>query len=277
MSVSAGTTASRPGTITITIACQHFMRRFYFFPRAFVPLCFLLLSALPCVQAQITDPKATEVWQPEPRIVTSGTGTQPPSDAIILFDGKNLDEWMSVKDSTAAKWDVDVAEGAFTVKPGTGDIMTKRPLGDCQLHLEFRTPALVKGEGQSRGNSGVWLQSRYEIQVLDCYSNRTYSNGQTGAVYKQSIPLANVCRKPGEWQTYDILYTAPRFNADGIRLVPGFVTVLHNGVVIQMHTEIQGNTLFIGLPKNEAHGNAPLRLQDHGDLVSFRNIWVREL
>lgn len=253
------------------------MYHFHFHTRALALFCFLLLTALPCVQAQITDPKATEVWQPEPRVVTPGTGTLPPSDAIVLFGGKNLDEWISVKDSTSAKWDINAAEGSFTVKPGTGDIMTKLPLGDCQLHLEFRTPSVVKGGGQGRGNSGVLLQTRYEVQVLDCYENRTYSNGQTGAVYKQSIPLANVCRKPGEWQTYDILYTAPRFNADGIRLVPGYVTVIHNGVVIQMHTEIKGTTLFIGLPKNDAHGKAPLMLQDHGDLVSFRNIWVREL
>ena len=228
-------------------------------------------------QAQITDPKATEVWQPEVRVVTPGTGTQPPSDAIVLLDGKNLNEWMSAKDSTAAKWDLNAAEGSATVKPGTGDLMTKRSFGDFQLHLEFREPSVVKGEGQGRGNSGIFLQNRYEIQVLDCFQNRTYSNGQTGAVYKQSIPLINACRKPGEWQTYDILYTAPRFNSDGIRITPAYVTLLHNGVVTQLHTEIKGSTEYIGLPKNEAHGKAPIRFQDHGDLVSYRNVWLREL
>jgi len=250
-----------------------FLNRFW----AYCPLLFSLVTTV--AQAQITDPKATEVWQPEPRIVTSGsTAAQPPSDAIVLFDGKNLSAWKSVKDSTlAASWDINTAEASMTVKPNTGDIQTKRSFGDCQLHLEFRAPIVVKGEGQGRGNSGVFLQSRYEVQILDAYQNRTYSNGQTGAIYKQTIPLVNACRPPGEWQTYDILYTAPRFNADGIRTAPAYVTVIHNGVVIQLHTEIKGTTEYIGLPKNEAHGKAPIKLQDHGDLVSYRNIWVREL
>jgi hypothetical protein len=170
-----------------------------------------------------------------------------------------------------------LGDGAGTVKPGAGDIITRRSFGDIQLHLEFRTPELVKGEGQGRGNSGVYLQNRYEVQVLDCYENRTYSNGQTGAIYKQTLPLVNACRKPGEWQSYDILFTAPRFNADGILLTPARITVIHNGVVIQLNTEIKGPTEYIGLPVYQAHGKAPLKLQDHGDLVSFRNVWVREL
>ncbi len=236
----------------------------------------LLLLFQVNLNAQITDPKATEVWQPEPRLVTPGEGTKPPSDATVLFDGKNLSEWLSSKDSTEAKWDLN-SDGSITVKPGGGDIQTRRSFGDCQLHLEFREPIVVKGEGQLRGNSGLFLQNRYEVQVLDCYQNKTYSNGQTGAIYKQSIPLANVCRKPGEWQTYDILFTAPRFNSDGILVAPGHVTVIHNGVVIQLNTEIKGTTEYIGLPKNMAHGKAPLKLQDHGDLVSYRNIWIREL
>jgi len=226
--------------------------------------------------AQITDPKATEVWQPEPRLVTPGEGSKAPSDAVILFDGKGLSEWMSQKDSTEAKWDL-AADGSVTVKPGAGDIQTKRSFGDFQLHLEFRSPVVVKGESQGRGNSGIFLQNRYEVQVLDCYQNRTYSNGQTGSIYKQSIPLVNACRKPGDWQTYDILYTAPRFNSDGILRAYGHVTVIHNGVVVQLNTEIKGTTEYIGLPKNMAHGKAPLRLQDHGDLVSYRNVWIREL
>jgi len=227
------------------------------------------------LQAQITDPTATEVWTPEPRLVTPGEGTQAPSDAIVLFDGKKLDEWLSAKDSSAAKW--EISEGAMTVKPGTGDMITKRNFSDFQLHLEFATPEIVKGEGQGRGNSGIFLQNRYEVQVLDCYQNRTYSNGQTGAIYKQSIPLVNACRKPGAWQTYEILYTAPRFNQDGILLTPAYVTVLHNGILIQNHVAVKGTTEYIGLPKNEAHGKGPLKLQDHGDLVRYRNIWVREL
>ncbi|MBX2892085.1 MAG: DUF1080 domain-containing protein [Saprospiraceae bacterium] len=226
---------------------------------------------------QITDPKATEVWQPEPRVVTPGQGTKPPSDAIVLFNGTGFSEWVSLKDSAAAvSWNL-ARDSSMTVQPGTGDIMTKRVFGDCQLHLEFRTPLVVKGEGQGRGNSGVFLQDRYEVQVLDSYQNRTYSNGQCASIYKQTIPLVNACRPPGEWQTYDILFTAPRFNADGILLMPGRVTVIQNGVVVQMNTEIKGTTEYIGLPRTEAHGKAPIRLQDHGDLVSYRNIWLREL
>lgn len=236
----------------------------------------LLFPFLPCSFSQITDPKATEVWQPEPRVVTPGQGTKPPSDAIVLFNGTNFDEWWSDKDSSAVKWDLN-RDSSATVKPQAGDIMTKRVFGDCQLHIEFRTPPVVKGEGQGRGNSGIFLQNRYEVQVLDCYQNRTYSNGQTASIYKQTIPLVNACRKPGEWQAYDILYTAPRFNADGILIAPARVTVLHNGVVVQLNTEIKGTTEYIGLPKYQAHGKAPIKLQDHGDLVSYRNIWVREL
>jgi len=236
----------------------------------------LLFPFLPSCISQITDPKATEVWQPEPRVVTPGQGTKPPSDAIVLFNGTNFDEWWSAKDSSAVKWDLN-RDSSATVKPQAGDIMTKRVFGDCQLHVEFRTPPVVKGEGQGRGNSGIFLQNRYEVQVLDCYQNRTYSNGQTASIYKQTIPLVNACRKPGEWQAYDILYTAPRFNADGILIAPGRVTVLHNGIVVQLNTEIKGTTEYIGLPKYQAHGKAPIKLQDHGDLVSYRNIWVREL
>jgi hypothetical protein len=243
--------------------------------KSFLRVVTLWSASILTLQAQITDPKATEVWTPEPRLVTPGEGTQAPSDAIVLFDGKKLDEWLSAKDSSAAKW--EISEGAMTVKPGTGDIITKRNFSDFQLHLEFATPEIVKGEGQGRGNSGIFLQNRYEVQVLDCYQNRTYSNGQTGAIYKQSIPLVNACRKPGAWQTYEILYTAPRFNQDGILLTPAYVTVLHNGILIQNHVAVKGTTEYIGLPKNEAHGKGPLKLQDHGDLVRYRNIWVREL
>ncbi len=226
------------------------------------------------VFAQTKDPKDTEVWTPEPRVVTPGVNNAPPSDAIVLFDGSNFSEWTTDNGETP-KW--DLADGAMTVVKGAGDISTKRTFGDCQLHIEFRAPAVVKGEGQGRGNSGVFLQSRYEVQVLDSYQNRTYSNGQAGAVYKQTIPLVNACRPPGEWQTYDIFYTAPRFNADGIRTAPARVTVVHNGVLIQHNVEIQGTTEYIGMPKNLPHSKAPLRLQDHGDAVSYRNIWIREL
>jgi hypothetical protein len=235
----------------------------------------LVMFGVSYLSAQITDPKATEVWTPVPRVVTPGSGTIPPSDAIVLFDGTHWKEWQSARDSSAVIWTLE--DGAGMVKPGAGDILSRRNFGDVQLHLEFRTPEVVKGEGQGRGNSGVFLQNRYEVQVLDCYENRTYSNGQTGSIYKQSIQLVNACRKPGEWQSYDILYTAPRFNADGMLTSPGRITVLHNGVVIQMNTEIKGPTEYIGLPVYQAHGKGPIKLQDHGDLVSYRNIWVREL
>jgi hypothetical protein len=226
--------------------------------------------------AQITDPKATEVWSPKAKVVTPGSGTKAPSDAIVLFNGASISEFVSLSDSSAAAWTIN-RDSSMTVAPGKGNIRTRRSFGDCQLHVEFRAPIVVKGEGQGRGNSGIFLQQRYEVQVLDCYQNTTYSNGQTASVYKQSIPLANACKKPGEWQTYDIIYTAPRFNKDSVLVAAGHVTVLHNGVLVQNHTEIKGTTEYIGLPKNIAHGKAPIELQDHGDLVSYRNIWIREL
>ena len=236
---------------------------------------FLISTFLP---AQITDPAATEVWEPVPRAVEPGEGTAPPSDAIVLFDGTDLSGWTH-EDGSPVKWEVE--DGHFTVAKGTGDIFTKRTFGDCQLHIEWRAPADDGDEGQGRGNSGVYLQSRYEIQVLDSYPgnerSKTYPNGQAGAVYKQYIPLVNACRPPGQWQAYDIIYQAPRFNADGIRLVPGHITVIHNGVVVQNHVELKGTTEYTGLPKNTAHGKAPLRLQDHGDKVSYRNIWIRQM
>lgn len=224
---------------------------------------------------QAKDPAVTELWEPVPPVVTPGQGTQPPSDAIVLFDGTNLDQWTN-KDGGAPEW--VVKDGAFTVGTGKGNIKTKKAFGDCQLHLEWREPEDIKGESQGRGNSGVFIMGRYEIQVLDCYNNKTYPNGQTGAVYKQHIPLANACRKPGEWQTYDIIFTAPRFSENGRVATPAYVTVIHNGVLLQNHVAIWGAIEFIGLPKYTPHAaKEPLQLQDHGDPVSFRNIWIREL
>ena len=234
-------------------------------------VAFLLTYSL---SAQITDPKATEVWEPEPRVVTPGQGTAPPSDAIILFDGTSLEGWTNPEGKPAG-WKLE--DGAMTVVKGAGGVQTKETFMDVQLHLEWRTPAVVESEGQGRGNSGVFLQGIYEVQVLDNYNNRTYSNGQAGSIYKQTMPLVNACRAPGEWQTYDIIYTAPRFNADGIKVSSARVTVIHNGVLIQNNTEIRGTTPYIGLPKNPAHGEGPLFLQDHGNPVSYRNIWMRKL
>jgi hypothetical protein len=232
------------------------------------------------------DPKTTEVWTPVPEIVTPGNlPSDAPSDAIVLFNGRNLDAWRSVKDTTKnASWTID--DGFFTVKKGTGNIETRRKFTDYQLHLEWKIPTNISGEGQARGNSGIFLASTgggdegYEIQILDVYNNKTYVNGQTGSVYKQAIPLANANKKPGEWQYYDIIWTAPRFNNDGSLKSPAKVTVLLNGVLLQNHYELKGETRYIGAPYYKAHGPASIKLQDHGDpspAISFRNIWVREL
>ncbi len=225
------------------------------------------------INAQITDPVATEVWEPEPRHITFNED-EVPSDAIVLFDGTNADAWQH-GDGSAVKW--NVSDGTMTVVRGTGPIFTKENFGDCQLHVEWSAPTEIVGEGQGRGNSGVFLQNKYEVQVLDSYNNRTYSNGQAGSIYKQSMPLVNAMKAPGEWQKYDIIFKAPRFNADGIKVASGTITVLHNGVVIQNHYELKGTTPFIGLPQNPAHGDGPIQLQDHGNPVKYRNIWIREL
>lgn len=217
--------------------------------------------------------KKSEVWEPVPAIVSALDGNMP-SDAISLFNGEDLSAWQGL-DGGDATW--SVKGGSFTVKPASGDIKTKQSFCDIQLHMEWKTPTDVEGLlGQQRNNSGIFLQQRYEIQVLDSYNNPTYANGQAASVYKQSIPLVNVMRPPGQWQSYDIIYTAPRF--DGATLSkPAYVTVMHNGVLVQNHVEVQGKTEWIGAPSYKAHGCAPLQLQDHGNQVSFRNLWVREL
>ena len=232
------------------------------------------------------DPKDTEVWKPEPKVVSSGRLPQDaPSDALILFGGRNLDAWHSVKDpSQPAGWTID--DGFFTVKKGTGNIETNKKFMDYQLHMEWKIPTNITGEGQGRGNSGVFLASTgggddgYEIQIMDAYNNKTYVNGQTGSVYKQSIPLANANKKPGEWQYYDILWTAPRFNEDGSLKTPAAVTLFLNGVVLENNFVLKGASRYIGQPEYKAHGPSSIKLQDHGDpspAISFRNIWVREL
>lgn len=245
-------------------------------------ILFICLAVQRLLTAQVADQKASEKWDPKlteawevvPKVITPGVGTAPPSDAIVLFDGANTSEFTH-ENGLPIQW--EVKDGAMTVKPNSGGIFTKKVFGDCQLHVEWRAPAVVKGEGQGRGNSGIFLQGKYEVQVLDCFNNTTYSNGQAASIYKQSIPLVNACRPPGEWQTYDIFYTAPKFDVNGVKVVPAYVTVIHNGVLVQNHTEIKGTTEYIGLPKNAAHGPGPIHLQDHGDLVSYRNIWIRKL
>jgi hypothetical protein len=232
-------------------------------------------------------PEDTEVWQPEPKVVTPGAQTStPPSDAIVLFDGKNLDEWVQSKDKSPAKW--FVADGVMTVSKvkGVGNIETKRSFRNYQLHVEWKVPENITGEGQARGNSGVFLASTgagdagYELQVLDSYNNKTYVNGMAGSIYKQSIPLANPGRKPGEWQSYDVVWTAPTFDADGSVKTPAYATVFFNGVLVENHFELKGETLYIGKPSYKKYDTAPIKLQAHGDPsqpISFRNIWIREL
>lgn len=244
-------------------------------------------AALSAQQPPKPKPEDTEVWTPVPKIVTPGvTDSAPPSDAIVLFDGKNQDEWVSAQDHTPAQW--VVADGILTVSkaPGVGNIETKRKFKNYQLHVEWRIPVNITGSSQARGNSGVFLASLgpgdagYELQVLDSYNNATYVNGQAGSIYKQSAPLVNPNRKPGEWQTYDIVWTAPTFNADDSLKTPACVTVFFNGVLVQNHFELKGQTLYIGQPFYKKYDTAPIKLQAHGDKsepLSFRNIWVREL
>jgi len=217
--------------------------------------------------------------RPHPRVVTPGTeGTQekpgkPPSDAVVLFDGKDLSNWTG--GDGEAEWKVE--NGYMEVAPRTGDIETKEHFGDCQLHLEFACPAEVEGESQGRGNSGVFMMGRYEIQVLDGYDNPTYADGTTAAIYGEYPPLVNACRRPGEWQTYDVIWTAPRFS--GVDLVsPACATVLHNGVVVHNHAVLIGPTGHRDVYPYKAHSpSGPLRLQDHGNPTRFRNIWYRPL
>ncbi|MBK8701500.1 MAG: DUF1080 domain-containing protein [Saprospiraceae bacterium] len=236
--------------------------------------CLTLLSAF-SMNAQLTDPTLTEVWHPVPRLVSTSLPGGVPSDAYVLFDGTNLEQWERDTVGGPAKW--EVKDGILIVGMGTKDIRTRQKFGSCQLHLEFRTPTGVDRKGQDRGNSGVYFQERYEVQILDNFQNTTYSNGQCASIYKQHIPLVNACKAPGEWQSYDIIFTAPVFNADGIKISSGYFTVLQNGVLVQNHVEIKGTTEYRGWPKNLAHGKASIKLQDHGNPTSFRNIWVREL
>jgi Domain of Unknown Function (DUF1080) len=229
------------------------------------------------ISAQRTgDPKLTEVWNPVPAKISPGkTAADAPSDAIVLFDGKSGTAWQHTNGKDF-NWKVD--SGFIQVKPGTGNIQTKQSFGSCQLHIEWRAPYVVKGEGQGRGNSGIFLMSNYELQILDNYNNRTYSNGQAASLYKQRMPMVNACRPPGEWQSYDIIFTAPQFNADSSIRSAAKITVIHNGVLVQNNTEIWGGSEYIGIPSYKVHDSKlPIILQDHGDLVSFRNIWIREL
>lgn len=224
-------------------------------------------------------PEQLESWVPVPVITPGNTNSDAPSDAIVLFNGKDLSAFQK-KDGSPAQWRLD-PDGSVTDVKKAGDLITKKAFGNCQLHVEFRTPAEIKNSGQSRGNSGVYFMGKYEIQVLDSYNNLTYSNGQAAAVYKQYAPLVNASRKPGEWQTYDIIFTAPIFKDNGDLEAPARVTVIHNGVLVQNNVTILGPTDWAKVPEYKKHeSKLPLLFQDHGDdgnPISYRNIWIREL
>ncbi len=239
----------------------------------------------------------SEVWEPIPEKVSPGYLTQAPSDATILFDGKNLDHWHHPKFGYGARMDQvesvltaklradeykpaawQIKDGAMIVQPGSGPIETKKKFGDAQLHIEWLSPVDPGKSGQYYSNSGIFFMGLYEIQVLNSYENETYANGQAGSIYKQTIPLVNASRPPGEWQSYDIVFTAPTFKADGTLQSPASMTAFHNGVLIQNHTILKGPGVYIGDSHYIPHPEKlPLLLQDHGDMVRFRNIWIREL
>lgn len=254
------------------------MRKYLF---AFMAGVFLAILAAPALAQVDTRWKIHDPNRPLPPIVTPGTAStqetpgKPPSDAIVLFDGQNLSQWLST-DGSPAKWKVE--SGYMEVVPKTGYIHTKNAYGDCQLHVEFSEPVPAHGEGQERGNSGVFLMGEYEIQVLDSYENKTYADGQAAAVYGQYPPLVNASRPPSQWQSYDIVFHGPRFDAQGKLLRPARVTVFHNGVLVQDNVALTGPTAHGERPPYKpGPDKAPLALQDHGDPVRFRNIWIREL
>ena len=238
-------------------------------------------------QAQQQAPRwnaaSTEWYYPVPPKVQPGrVAGQPPSDAIILFDGTNLDKWESSRPATErgqrpdpAPW--KIVNGEMRVVPRTGGIQTKEYFGDCQLHIEFKSPPAENYHGQNRGNSGVFLQNTYEVQVLDGDNNLTYVNGMVGSIYKQSAPSVDPYTKNCEWQVYDIFWKAPVFNGAGELVSPAMITVVMNGVLIQNNYILKGDTPYTGLPKYTPHGRLPLSLQDHGTEVAFRNIWIRNL
>ena len=237
-------------------------------PLSLVAISFLLLAVgLTVGAAWVDEYKSGIVW-PEPPAIDPGDAGRPPSDAVVLFDGKSLEQWHG-----GENW---IIEGGVATAAKNG-ITTKQGFGDCQLHVEFATPDKVEGSGQGRGNSGVYLMGVYEVQILDSVDNKTYFDGQCASIYKQQPPMVNVSRKPGEWQTYDIAFTAPKFDAEGKLVKPGYVTVLHNGILVHNHFELQGATSYTEAPSYKKHGEKePIHLQFHGNPVKFRNLWLRE-
>ncbi len=243
-------------------------------PRFLAALLLTPLSAAIAAPGDAARAAKTEAWTPVPPVVSAPEGGIP-SDAIVLFDGRNADAWEPVSPGSKG-W--KVADGVLTVVPHSGYQRTKASFGDIQLHVEFREPAIVKGNGQGRGNSGVFFMGLYELQILDSYRNPTYVNGQAASIYKEYAPLVNASRPPGEWQAYDAVFVAPRFGKDGVLISPARATVFHNGVLVLYDVKLTGPTLWIGVPHYAPHAaRLPLELQEHGDAVSFRRIWVREL
>lgn len=239
----------------------------------FVFYVFLIAFQSSLVTAQeVPDwqPEHTETWEPVPKQVFNNSSSIIPSDAIILFDGADLSQWEDTE------W--NIVDGLLLVEPRTGGITTKESFGDVQLHVEWRIPEDVDGESQGRGNSGIFLQGLYEVQVLDTYENATYTNGQAGAIYKQYPPEVNASLPAGKWQAYDIYFKAPVFREDGKLIKPAFMTVMHNGVFIQNHVEVKGPTILTGLPEYQKHeAELPLNIQGSRHRLAFRNIWIRKL
>jgi hypothetical protein len=238
----------------------------------------LATAAVTGVEAaeELPPPELTEVWTPLPPVI-SAPAQGVPSDAIVLFDGRNLDAWEPAR-AGEPTWKIEDGFMVVVPNPKPCDMLSKRPFGDVQMHIEFRTPAKVVGDGQGRGNSGIYFMGLYELQILDSWQNPTYVNGQAASIYKQIPPLVNASRAPGEWQYYDVVFIAPRFAADGKLLSPARMTAFHNGVLVQHDVTLRGPTVFRGEPKYSAHAaKLPLLLQDHRNPVAFRNIWVREL
>jgi hypothetical protein len=253
-----------------------------------IPIILSLVSLTAWGQeiAKTASPEDTEIYSPVPKVITPGMNLgDAPSDALILFDGTNLNQWVSSADHNSATGWV-LGKGYFTVKKGTSNIESKQKFLNYQLHIEWKIPENISGSGQARGNSGVFLASTgsgdagYELQVLDGYQNKTYVNGMVGSIYKQYVPLVNPARKPGEWQNYDIIWTAPQFNKDSTLSSPAKATVFFNGVLVQNNITLKGETRYIGQPFYKEHGACPIKLQAHGDKsepISFRNIWIRNL
>ena len=263
------------------------MRKIVLIAASLVAVVALLIALDPAATGFFAAGKEPREWaihdrnRPQPPVIVPGEAStqdrpgQPPSDATVLFDGKDLSQWESVNGGLA-KW--NVSQGYFETTPKTGNIRTKQPFGDCQLHVEWAIPSPPHGEDQDRGNSGVFLHSLYEIQVLDSYKNITYPDGQAAAVYGQYPPLVNASRPPGQWQTYDIIFHGPRFEPDGKLRRPAYVTVVHNGVLVQDHVAILGPTEHKQRPPyHVTPDRLPLMLQDHNHPVRFRNLWIREL